>query len=231
MIKNIRAGIYTHLISCICIIYYISIIIKNTMNYNFEYLDIILFAAIAAFVVLRLRGMLGRRTGYQKKPRSYFNNGTISNNNEEELKNKNLNLNLNFDEDAKNHFLQGAKMAYEMIVTSFAKGDKSALKTLLSKEIYEDFSKSIDERKSKKLKSETTFIGVKSANIENFTKNDNIYNVTVQFVSEIIICLKDKNNKVVEGNPDTIKTVNDSWKFSKNMWSQNPNWYLIETLQ
>ena len=78
MIKNIRAAIYTHLISCICIIYYISIIIKNTMNYNFEYLDIILFAAIAAFVVLRLRGMLGRRTGYQKKPRSYFNNGTIS---------------------------------------------------------------------------------------------------------------------------------------------------------
>ena len=79
------------------------------------------------------------------------------------------------------------------------------------------------------LKSELTFVGVKSAEIKNFEKKDNIYIFTVDFVSEIITCKKDKNNKVIEGNPDIIKTVNDIWKFSKNMWSNNPNWYLVET--
>ena len=200
------------------------------MNYNFEYIDIVLLAAIAAFIMLRLGGILGRRTGYEKRSKPNFK-APKTNDLEDALKNKNLKENFEFDEDAKNHFLKGAKLAYEMIVTSFAKGDKSSLKTLLSKEVYEQFSKSIDDRKTKQLKSETTFIGVKSANIENFTKKDNIYNVTVQFVSEMIICLKDKNNKVIEGNPDIIKTVSDSWKFSKNMWSQNPNWYLVDTVK
>ena len=72
-------------------------------------------------------------------------------------------------------------------------------------------------------------MGVKSSKIQNFEKKDNIYIFTVNFVSEIITCKKDKNNKVIEGNPDIIKTVNDVWKFSKNMWSSNPNWYLVET--
>ncbi len=199
------------------------------MNYNFEYIDIVLLAAIAAFIMLRLGGILGRRTGYEKRSRPGFNDQR-TNSLEDALKNKNSKENFEFNEDAKNHFLKRAKLAYEMIVTSFAKGDKSSLKTLLSKEVYEQFSKSIDDRKAKQLKSETTFISVKSANIENFTKKDNIYNVTVKFVSEMIICLKDKNNKVIEGNPEVIKTVSDSWKFSKNMWSQNPNWYLVDTI-
>ena len=81
----------------------------------------------------------------------------------------------------------------------------------------------------KNIKSELTFVGIKSAKIKNFEKKDNIYTFTVDFVSEIITCKKDKNDKVIEGNPDIIKTVNDIWKFSKNMWSNNPNWYLVET--
>ena len=87
----------------------------------------------------------------------------------------------------------------------------------------------IDERKKKELKYETTFIGLKSSKILEFKKIENIYKVTVDFVSEIITCAKDKNNQIIEGNPDTIKTVNDVWKFSKNMWSQDPTWYLVET--
>ena len=90
------------------------------------------------------------------------------------------------------------------------------------------FSEVIDERKSKQIKSETTFIGIKSAKVSEFKKIENIYKVTVNFVSEIITCVKDKDNKVIEGNPDEIKTVNDIWKFSKNMWSQDPTWYLVE---
>ena len=65
--------------------------------------------------------------------------------------------------------------------------------------------------------------------ILEFKKIDNIYKVTVNFVSEIITCVKDKNNQIIEGNPDTKKTVNDVWRFAKNMWSQNPTWYLIDT--
>ena len=133
------------------------------------------------------------------------------------------------DEDAKKHFLKGAEAAYEQIITSFAKGDKKSLKPLLAKNMFTQFSEAIDARKSKQLKSEITFIGIKSAKVEEFKKMENIYKATVNFVSEIITCVKDKNDQLVEGSPDTIKTVNDVWKFSKNMWSQDPTWYLVET--
>jgi len=137
----------------------------------------------------------------------------------------------NVDEEAKKQFLKGADIAYEQIITSFAKGDKRLLKNLLGKGLFDDFSEVIDERNKKDLRYETTFIGIKSSKILEFKKIENIYKVTVNFVSEIITCVKDKNNKIIEGNPDTIKTVNDVWKFSKNMWSQNPTWYLVETSQ
>ena len=197
------------------------------MGSSFEFVDIILLAMLAGFIILRLRNILGRKTGHQGKPMSrYFPRGMevlkdIENN--EAIKSDNV------DEEAKKQFLKGAEIAYEQIITSFAKGDKKALKTLLEKKLFQRFSEVIDERKSKEIKSETTFIGIKSAKILEFKKIENIYRVTVNFVSEIITCVKDKNNKVIEGNPDTIKTVNDVWKFSKNMWSQSPTWYLIET--
>ena len=132
--------------------------------------------------------------------------------------NKNLE-NQTFDDSAKLEFLNGAKTAYETIITSFAKGDKNVLKPLLNKEIFQNFSDEIDNRKKENVKSELTFVGINSAKIKNFEKKDNIYTFTVDFVSEIITCKKDKNNKVIEGNPDRIKIVNDVWKFSKNMWS------------
>ena len=193
------------------------------MNYSFEYIDIILLAMIAGFIFLRLRGILGKRTGFSEKLSTDFKQEI-----QKETTNKNL-KNQTFDDSAKQEFLNGAKAAYEMIVTSFAKGDKNVLKPLLNKEIYKNFSDEIDNRKKENIKSELTFVGVKSAKIKNFEKKDNIYTFTVDFVSEIITCKKDKNNKVIEGNPDIIKIVNDIWKFSKNMWSNNPNWYLVET--
>ena len=197
------------------------------MSSQFGFIDIILLAMFAGFIILRLRNILGRRTGHEGKTSSrYFPRGVevlkdIENN--EAIK-KGL-----VDEEAKKQFLKGADLAYEQIITFFAKGDKKSLKGLLSKNLFADFSQVIDERKQKELKYETTFIGIKSSKILEFKKIENIYKVTVNFVSEIITCVKDKNNQVLEGNPDTIKTVNDVWKFSKNMWSQDPTWYLIET--
>ena len=197
------------------------------MNSSFEYLDIIILAMIAGFIILRLRGILGRRTGHEKKVLGGLFGKKVTQRNTEK---KVVNLSSSkLDDAAKEQFIEGAKAAYEMIITSFAKGDKHALKPLLNKEIYQSFSDEIDHRKKENLKSELTFVGVKSAEIKNFEKKDNIYIFTVNFVSEIITCKKDKNNKVVEGSPDIIKTVNDIWKFSKNMWSSNPNWYLVET--
>ena len=197
------------------------------MSSSFEYLDIILLAMIAGFIILRLRGILGRRTGHKKKVFEDLFSKKVK---QRDTEKKVVNLNSSkLDDVAKKQFVKGAKAAYEMIITSFAKGDKHALKPLLNKEIYQSFSDEIDHRKKENLKSELTFVGVKSAEIKNFEKKDNIYIFTVNFVSEIITCKKDKNNKVVEGSPDIIKTVNDIWKFSKNMWSSNPNWYLVET--
>ena len=196
------------------------------MNYNFEYLDIVLLALFAGFIILRLREILGRKTGHESK--------VYKNLKQTDFK-ENIDLNRplsrldDFDDKAKKNFLKGADAAYETIITAFSKGDKKNLKSLLGKKIYENFSDAIDERNKNKIKSETTFIGVKSSKISEFVKEDNIFKITVKFVSEMIICLKDKDNKIIEGNPDVIKMVYDNWKFSKNMWSQNPNWYLIET--
>ena len=197
------------------------------MSSQFGFIDIILLAMFAGFIILRLRNILGRKTGHQGKPMSrYFPKGVevlkdIENN--EAIKTGNV------DEEAKKQFLKGAEMAYEQIITSFAKGDKKSLKSLLGQNMFKDFSDVIDDRKSKNIKNETTFIGLKSSKVLEFKKIENIYKVTVNFVSEIITCVKDKDNKIIEGNPDTIKTVNDVWKFSKNMWSQDPTWYLVET--
>ena len=196
------------------------------MSGNFGYLDIILLAMLAGFIILRLRNILGKKTGHQGKTTDkYFSKGSAAIKDIEN--NEDINSD-NVDENAKKQFLKGAKIAYEQIVTSFAKGDKKILKTLLEKEMFSRFAEVIDERKNKQLKYETTFIGLKSAKVLEFGKIENIYKVTVNFVSEIITCVKDKNNKVIEGSPDIIKTVNDIWRFSKNMWSQNPTWYLVD---
>ena len=198
------------------------------MSSQFGFIDIILLAMFAGFIILRLRNILGRKTGHQDKSASsrYFPKGMEV---LKDIENNEAIRSQNVDEEAKKQFLKGAEIAYEQIITSFATGDKKSLKTLLGKNLFVDFSQVIDERQKKQLKYETTFIGLKSSKVLEFKKIENIYKVTVNFVSEIITCVKDKNNQIIEGNPDTIKTVNDVWKFSKNMWSQDPTWYLVET--
>ena len=197
------------------------------MSNQFGFIDIILLAMFAGFIILRLRNILGRKTGHQGKTSSrYFPKGVgvlkdIENN--EAIKSGDVN------EEVKKNFLKGANVAYERIITSFASGDVKSLRTLLGKNLFSDFEEVLKERREKEIKYETTFIGIKSSKVIEFKKIENIYKVTVNFVSEIITCTKDKNNKIIQGNPDNIITVNDVWKFSKNMWSQDPTWYLVET--
>ena len=197
------------------------------MSSHFGFIDIILLAMFAGFIILRLRNILGRRTGHQGKAMGkYFPKGMEA---LKDIENNEAIKTGNVDDATKEKFLKGAEIAYEQIITSFAKGDKKSLKRLLEKQMFTRFSEVIDERKNKKLKYETTFIGLKSSKVLEFKKIENIYKVTVNFVSEIITCIKDNNNQIIEGNPDTVKTVNDVWKFAKNMWSQDPTWYLVDT--
>jgi predicted lipid-binding transport protein (Tim44 family) len=197
------------------------------MNYSFEYIDIILLAMIAGFIFLRLRGILGKRTGFEGKAPAQF---------QEILKNVNIEKNSkktdNFDETAKKEFLDGAKIAYETIITDFSDNDNklTTSKPLLSKDIYDQFNKALLERSKRGHYAEITFIGINSANIKEHKKFDSILKVTVDFVSEVITCIRDKEKKIVHGDPEKIKKIYDTWVFSRDMRSNNPNWQLVETL-
>ena len=135
----------------------------------------------------------------------------------------------NFDENAKKEFLNGAKIAYENIVTSFSSGNLKSVKELLDKKVYNQFDEAIKSRNANGQISETTFIGINSAEIKNHENKKGFLEVTVNFVSEIISCVKDKNNNILTGDPKKIKKVFDTWKFSKQVNSTNPNWLLIDT--
>ena len=194
------------------------------MNYSFEYIDIILLAMIAGFIFLRLRGILGKRTGHEENLDSSFAHDF-----ELEKKLKKKATQSNFDEKTKENFLQGAKIAYETIITSFASGNLKNIKYLLDKKVFDQFDEALKEKKDKGYKSETTFIGISSASIKEHNKLNNILEVTVDYVSEIISCVKDKDNKILSGNPEKVKKVFDTWKFSKDSRLNNPNWLLTDT--
>ena len=197
------------------------------MNYSFEYIDILLLAMIAGFIFLRLRGILGRRTGYDGEPAAQF---------EKILKDvqpeKQAPQRENFDDVAQKEFLNGAKIAYETIITDFSDNDNklTTSKPLLSKEIYNQFDEALKERDKRGHRADITFIGVNSATIKEHKKENNFLKVTVDFVSEVITCIKDKENKIVSGDPEKIKKIYDTWVFSRDIRSNNPNWQLIETL-
>ena len=193
------------------------------MNYSFEYIDIILLAMIAGFIFLRLRGILGRKSGFEDEIQSSYEEKFS----QETVKNT-LKQN-NFDEAAKKNFLIGAKIAYENIITSFSSGNLGTVKQLLDKQVYKQFEEAINDRKKNGQISETTFIGISSAEVKNHENNKDFLEVTVDFVSEIISCVKDKNNKILSGDPKKVKKVFDTWKFSKDIKSTNPNWLLIDT--
>ncbi|SVA20305.1 uncharacterized protein METZ01_LOCUS73159 [marine metagenome] len=196
------------------------------MSNNFGYLDLILLAMIAGFIILRLRNVLGRKTGHEGKVVS-----NLSEKKFEEFK-KTIKLKkqpTEFDTNQKKQFLKGAEIAYETIINSFAKGDKKSLKDLVTEEMNKNFESAIEERNSKNIKSELTFIGIKSSTIEKFEKTAEALFFTVKFISEIISFKKDKDNNVIEGDPNKIKTVIDRWKFTRKISSMNPNWYLAET--
>jgi len=197
------------------------------MSYSFEYIDIILLAMIAGFIFLRLRGILGKRTGFEGKAPKQFDRIL-----KEAAIKQTPKIKETFDENDQKEFLKGAKIAYETIITDFSDNDNkiTTSKPLLNNEIYNQFNEALKERSARGHYAEITFIGINSAIIKEHKKLGKILNVTVEFIAEVITCIKDKDKKIISGDPEKIKKIYDTWVFSRDTTSVNPNWQLVNTL-
>ncbi len=198
------------------------------MSNSFGYIDIILLGMIAGFIILRLRSILGRKTGHEPKiyPGFAEQKFNVPKNNVKTFKENHDVL----EGDEKKEFLKGAEIAYETILTSFANGDTKKLESLLTVDMASNFKQAIVSRNKENIKSEFTFVGIKESSVEKYERIKNEVFASVKFVSEVISVKKDKDNKVIEGNPNKIKQVTDYWKFTRNILKKGPNWYLTEII-
>ena len=126
-------------------------------------------------------------------------------------------------------FVDGAKAAYEMIVSAFAQGDRPTLKNLLSREVFDGFDRAIAERDKRGEKVETTFVSIDRAEIVGVEVRGTNAQVMVRFASKLITATRDATGKVVEGSPDTVVDVTDVWTFARTLGSRDPNWLLVAT--
>ena len=218
------------------------------------FLDIILFAMIAAFLVLRLRSVLGRRTGHERPPPDPTppqRSDPQANDNVVELPDRSgaakqdeefvtdtpedpLSAGLTQVRIADNSFnpegfLDGGKSAFEMIVQSFAAGDVKTLRAMLNDEVYDNFSAAVNQREEDDETLETTIIGIKKADIIEARVDGRMAFVTVKFLSEQVNVTRDKDGEAVDGDPNRITEVTDIWTFARDTKSRDPNWALVET--
>ncbi|MFD1329800.1 Tim44/TimA family putative adaptor protein [Mycoplana ramosa] len=128
-----------------------------------------------------------------------------------------------------NEFVNGAKLAYEMIVVAFADGDRKTLKNLLSREVYEGFDAAISERESKGEVVKSNFVGIEKADIVAAEVKDQEVNITVRIVSQLVSATYDKDGNLIEGDAEAVAEVNDIWTFARDVRSRDPNWKLIAT--
>lgn len=128
-----------------------------------------------------------------------------------------------------NHFLTGAKSAYEMIVMAFANGDRRALRDLLSTEVYDSFDAAIKDREKNERKTETRFVAIDKAELLGAEVREHTAQLTVKFVSQMISVTRDKAGAIVDGNPDKVADITDVWTFARDISSRDPNWKLVGT--
>ena len=218
------------------------------------FLDIILFAMIAAFLVLRLRSVLGRRTGHERRPpdpTAPQRSETRANDNVVELPDKSsaaeadeafaadasddpLSAGLtqikfadsNFDPE---EFVVGARDAFEMIVQAFATGDIKTLRSFLNDEVYGNFSAAVKQREESEETLETAVIGIKSADMMEARVEGRTAFVTIKFISEQVNVGRDKDGEVIDGDPNHVTDITDIWTFARNTRARDPNWTLVET--
>ncbi len=222
------------------------------MSGGFEYFDIILFAMIAAFLVYRLGSVLGKRTGHERQGRSPLEPVSNNDSTTSDAGNDNVVAIPTRDEPAEEEpdtplgasitqikladpnftrkgFLDGARSAFEMIITAFALGDMKTLRSLLSKEVYDNFAEAIRVRERASQTKETTLVGIDSAEILEASLDDGTASVTVKYVSEQVNATRSEDGAVVEGDPNAIEKVTDIWTFARNTKTSDPNWSLVAT--
>ena len=219
-------------------------------------LDLLIFAIFAAILVFRLRSVLGRRTGNERPPteRNARRGGhrpapAADNANDENVValpdrepddafveqaegalGENLRKIRSADSSFNSEkFIEGSREAFEMIVTSFAAGDRETLRPLLSDEVYENFAGAIVERADKGHTMEMTLVGIRSSEIIEASMDSRVAFVTVKFVSEQIEVTRDSSGEVTEGDPTRVTPVTDIWTFARNTRSRDPNWTLVAT--
>ena len=222
---------------------------------TFLTLDLIFFILVAVFLIIRLRSVLGRRTGNEKRPKDIFmyqdttlgtdkkkildGNQSIKSKFHNKLsteKENNLNKNTALEKIyyidksfSPKKFLSGAKIAFKTIIQSYAKGEINKIKHLLSTNVFSIFSKEIKSRTRKKYILEHTLVSIKSADIENANFKSSIADIVVKFISEQVNLLKNEKGKILKGNDEYIENHTNYWTFSKDLKSSNPNWKLVVT--
>jgi len=220
-----------------------------------QFFDIILFAMIAGFLVLRLRSVLGRRTGAERPPpQEPFARRRLETRPDDKvielpesavrrapepesaapIKDEPLSAVLTQIQIADpsfqpQEFIKGATAAFEMIVGAYAKDDTKTLRPLLNDAVFADFSSAIAERQKAGHRLQSTLIGVKSAEIIEARLEGRVAFVTVKFVTEQINVTRDASGAVVDGGPDKATSVTDIWTFARNTRARDPNWTLVET--
>ncbi|MBB4954759.1 putative lipid-binding transport protein (Tim44 family) [Agrobacterium vitis] len=217
-----------------------------------------LFFLVAAVVIFwQLRSVLGRRTGNEKPPADVFGDRTKANGQAHDddrvvtlaraegedrfaaidaFTPAGTPLNDQLREVAKvdptfvpKEFLNGARIAYEMVVTAFASGDRGTLKGLLSSEVYEGFDAAISERERSGAVMKSTFVGIEKAELTSASVKDNEEQITVRLISHLITATYDKMGELIEGDAEAVVEVNDIWTFARDTRSRDPNWKLIAT--
>ena len=202
------------------------------MSEAFQYIDILILAIIAGIVLLRLRSVLGRRTGHEKTDKTSYNYETPQTSQEEKVIPIEPKTSSSKREDGwfdNDDFLQGAANAYETIVTNFENGNKDALKSLLSDDVLNSFSSVIDERNSKNETVEFNFIGIEKSEIVHKDLKKNPMEVTVRFISEMITCIKNSKDEVISGSLNQVQKITDVWTFEKIKDKKSSNWLLTAT--
>ena len=216
-------------------------------------LQIFILAAVAIFLFWRLRAVLGSRDGFEKTLKEIKESSDVVSSPkvmdetkndspdddifdyvEENSKNAEVFKKMKeFDSDfSVNKFVSGAKMAYEIILMAFERGDTEKLTTLLEKKVLTSFKSVIDKRKKDGFIVDAKFIGMRDIRIINasFSQKTKIADVTLSFKSEITTVVKDSKGAIIEGHPDEIKKQKDTWVFTKNLSDKSPVWFLKSTL-
>jgi len=202
------------------------------MSEAFQYIDILILAIIAGIVLLRLRSVLGKRTGHEKTDKTSYNYEAPRQSQTEKVipiepeNSSSATTDSWFDND---DFLRGASNAYEMIVTNFENGNKDALKSLLSEDVMNSFSSVIDERNSKNETVEFNFIGIEKSEIVHKDLKKNPMEVSVRFISEMITCIKNSKDEVISGSLNQVQKITDIWTFEKYSNRKGSNWLLVAT--